>query len=235
MQPDPGNGPGSGSLAYRQMTRGAMGAGPSSRGLGGRGSALGCERQGGGPRSRGSCQRYLAQRGRGPGRAPGPTASHLHARVSPRRLQPPLPRALPGRPGPPGREGRPRWPRAAGRVPSGRRAGVPISADHRRPPPTRGRDAVAAAPGAVRNEMPVRPGSRGRARRAQAGRWPAPGRRQPRAQPCRSWKRGRRAGPTPSGAPKSARLPPAAPRLPCGCGPWLLARVWSRGLLLMGS
>lgn len=114
---------------------------------------------------------------------------------------------------------------------SGRESAVPISADYRRPPPTRGREAGRRHHGAVRNDV-GETCLRGRVlinTRRAAGR-ALRARQQPCAQLRRSWKRGRRGRADPLGTLGERSLPPAAPRSPCGCGPRPLGRVWSRGL-----
>lgn len=165
------------------------------------------------------------------GREPGPTASHFHARVSPRRVYSRLSPELYQEGPAPGPGGRPALAVGGGLRASGRESAVPISADYRRPPPTRGREAGRRHHGAVRNDV-GETCLRGRVlinTRRAAGR-ALRARQQPCAQLRRSWKRGRRGRADPLGTPGERSLPPAAPRSPCGCGPRPLVRVWSRGL-----
>lgn len=120
-------------------------------------------------------------------------------------LQPPLPRALPGRPGPRAPGGRPALAVGGGLRASGRESAVPISADYRRPPPTGGREAGRRHRGAVRNDVGetclwgcVFVNTRRAAGRAQR----APS--QPCAQLHTRWKRGRRGRADPLGDPGRA-------------------------------
>lgn len=207
MQPDPGNErrPGSGSLAYCQMTRGAMEPGPP-RALEGEARPWGVSGQGGGPavprlllKILGGSEAAGLWPGARPDREPFPCAGQPAA-----CLQPPLPRALPGRPGPRagreagagcGRRAACLWPGERGSHQRRSPAAAPDERSGRRP---RHQGAVRNDAGetCLRGRALIHAGrAAGRALRA---------RRQPCAQLRRSWKRGRRGRADPLGGPGRA-------------------------------
>lgn len=151
MQPDPGNEPrpGSGSLAYCQTTRGALEPGPPCA-LEGEARPWGVSGQGRGPavprlllKILGGSEAAGLWPGARPDRESFPCAGQPAA-----CLQPPLPRALPGRPGPRagreagaggGRRAACLWPGERGSHQCRLPAAAPDERSGSRPPAPRGR------------------------------------------------------------------------------------------------